>query len=182
MHGLPLVSSSATKFHYIHNPPSTDLSSSLRLWKTLSVLSANKDSSVDANLKMLNGDSKKNDDLLLSFIDVSDEPFQRYLEPSRLKYVLGKSSLLQQQNRQRRSSLLKTQSNTDSIMTALNHPSDTSDVANFNQLNEPIRLSSSLKKLVKTNPLARAWLTVLLKKITQEQTTPYIFKYGRRRK
>ena len=54
--------------------------------------------------------------------------------------------------------------------------------SNFNQIDEPIRLSPSLKTLIETNPFARAWLTMLLQKLMQEQHVPYIFKYGRRRK
>ncbi|CAF1108918.1 unnamed protein product [Didymodactylos carnosus] len=42
------------------------------------------------------------------------------------------------------------------------------------------RLSPSLKQMIDTNPFARAWLGLLLKKIVQEQPVPYIFKYGKK--
>ena len=53
---------------------------------------------------------------------------------------------------------------------------------NGNQLGESPRLSASLRNLVESNPIARAWLKLLLEKLMQEQPAPYIFKYGRRRK
>jgi hypothetical protein len=69
---------------------------------------------------------------------------------------------------------------------ALADASQTNSVVNLSQLSESTRLSPSLKILVETNPFARAWLTVLLQKVMQEQpvpyNVPYIFKYGRRRK
>lgn len=60
--------------------------------------------------------------------------------------------------------------------------SEPEQAGDYEQTQEPIRLSASLKKLVETNPIARAWLTLLLQKLMQEQPVPYIFKYGRRRK
>ncbi|CAF0941614.1 unnamed protein product [Didymodactylos carnosus] len=42
------------------------------------------------------------------------------------------------------------------------------------------RLSPSLKQMIETNPFARAWLALLLRKIVQEQPVPYIFKYGKK--
>ncbi|UJR08530.1 hypothetical protein I4U23_012793 [Adineta vaga] len=65
------------------------------------------------------------------------------------------------------------------VATLAESPSSNAD---YDQFQEPIRLSPSLKKLVETNPFARAWLTMLLQKLMQEQPVPYIFKYGRRRK
>lgn len=47
---------------------------------------------------------------------------------------------------------------------------------------DSVRLSPSLKQLVETNPIARIWLTMLLNKVLKDESTPYIFKYGRRRK
>jgi hypothetical protein len=82
-------------------------------------------------------------------------------------------------NQQKRST---TQFNINSAVAALADSSNADSVVNLNQLKEPIRLSPSLKTLVETNPFARAWLTMLLQKLMQEQPTPYIFKYGRRRK
>ena len=79
---------------------------------------------------------------------------------------------------------LATQFNFNSPMAtaALVDPSQTNSVVNFSQLSEAGRLSPSLKVLVETNPFARAWLTMLLQKVMEEQPVPYIFKYGRRRK
>jgi hypothetical protein len=72
--------------------------------------------------------------------------------------------------------------NSASAATAFTDPSHANSVAKFSQLSESTRLSPSLKILVETNPFARAWLTMLLQKVMEEQPVPYIFKYGRRRK
>lgn len=61
-------------------------------------------------------------------------------------------------------------------------PSHTNGVADYRNLSESTRLSPSLQILVEKNPIARAWLTLLIKQIMEEQPVPYIFKYGRRRK
>ncbi|CAF1393896.1 unnamed protein product [Adineta ricciae] len=70
----------------------------------------------------------------------------------------------------------------NSAVATLAESSSIDNAVDYDQFQEPIRLSSSLRKLVETNPLARAWLTMLLQKLMQEQPVPYIFKYGRRRK
>jgi hypothetical protein len=72
--------------------------------------------------------------------------------------------------------------NSASVATAFTDPSHANSVVKFSQLSESTRLSPSLKILVETNPFARAWLTMLLQKVMEEQPVPYIFKYGRRRK
>lgn len=61
-------------------------------------------------------------------------------------------------------------------------PLNSNSIVNLNRLSESTRLSPSLQTLVETNPFARAWLTMLLQKVMEEQPVPYIFKYGRRRK
>lgn len=61
-------------------------------------------------------------------------------------------------------------------------PLNSNSIVNLNRLSESTRLSPSLQALVETNPFARAWLTMLLQKVMEEQPVPYIFKYGRRRK
>ncbi|CAF0860918.1 unnamed protein product [Rotaria sp. Silwood1] len=189
VYGLP--SSSTTKLHYIDSSPSDDLSSSLSLFNHRPVPSVDNDLSGD-NLEMLIGDSNENDDLSLSSIDISNEPYEFDIEPSSssslssssLKFLFRKSLLLPNQQHDKRalSSSSKINFNFNTAANKLADSFHTKNVANLNQLNEPIRLSSSLKHLVETNPLARAWLTMLIQKLMQEQTMPYIFKYGRRRK
>jgi hypothetical protein len=168
VHGLP---SSPTSVHYIHNSPSADLSSSLRLLKHRPVPSG------DIS-EMFIGENTKNDDSSLSAIDLSNEPLKYYLKPSSSS---SSSSLLSNMfHQEKRSS--PTQFNINSAVAALADSSNGNSVVNLNQLKEPIRLSPSLKTLVETNPFARAWLTLLLQKLMQDQHVPYIFKYGRRRK
>lgn len=98
----------------------------------------------------------------------------------------------QQQQQEKRSSsslsnasaLLPTPFNINSAMgmEAYVDPSHADSVVNVSNLSESTRLAPSLVKLVQTNPFARAWLTLLLQKVMEEQSVPYIFKYGRRRK
>jgi hypothetical protein len=171
VHGLP---SSASTLHYIHSSPSADLSSSLRLFNHRPVPSVDNDSGGDIS-EMFIGESSEDDDSLLPSIDVSNEPFEFYAQPSSSS-SLSRKLLLNQQKRS------TTQFNINSAVAALADSSNADSVVNLNQLKEPIRLSPSLKTLVETNPFARAWLTMLLQKLMQEQPTPYIFKYGRRRK
>ncbi len=173
MHGLP---SSPTTLHYIHNSPSADLSSSLRLLNhRLRVPSVDNDSGGDIS-EMLIGESNEDDDLSLSSINVPNESSEYYLQPSSSELLFRK--LLHQNKRSTTSPKL----NLESAVVTLDDSSNTNSVVNLNQLKEPIRLSPSLKTLVETNPFARAWLTMLLQKLMQEQHVPYIFKYGRRRK
>jgi hypothetical protein len=136
-----------------------------------------------------------------SSLDASNEPFHFYLHPSPSESFSRKLLLSlekrhqqkeeeeeqQQQQQQKRSNppsniaspSLPTQLN---INSAFADPSQANSVVNFSQLSESTRLSPSLKILVETNPFARAWLTMLLQKVMEEQPVPYIFKYGRRRK
>jgi hypothetical protein len=168
VHGLPI---SPTNLHYIHNSPSTDLSSSLRLLNDRPVPSVDNDSDGDSS-EILIGESNEDDDSSLSSIDLSNEPLEFYFQPSSSKLLFRKFL-----NQQKRSST--PQFNMNSVVKT---NADPNNVVNLNQLKEPIRLSPSLKTLVETNPFARAWLTMLLQKLMQEQHVPYIFKYGRRRK
>jgi len=142
-----------------------------------------------------------------SSLDASNEPFHFYLHPSPSELFSRKLLLSlekqhqqkeeeeeeeEQQRQQKRSTppsisaspSLPTQFNLNSAVAsaAFADPSHTNSVVNFSQLSESTRLSPSLKVLVETNPFARAWLTMLLQKVMEEQPVPYIFKYGRRRK
>jgi hypothetical protein len=168
VHGLPI---SPTNLHYIHNSPSTDLSSSLRLLNDRPVPSVDNDSDGDSS-EILIGESNEDDDSSLSSIDLSNESLEFYFQPSSSKLLFRKFL-----NQQKRSST--PQFNMNSVVKT---NADPNNVVNLNQLKEPIRLSPSLKTLVETNPFARAWLTMLLQKLMQEQHVPYIFKYGRRRR
>ncbi len=160
VHGLPLSPSS---LHLIHKSPSADLSSSLRLVNHRPVLSVDHDSGGDIS-KMFIGESNED-----------DESSEYVIQPLSSKLLFRK--LL---NQQKRSSI--PQFNFHSAVAALADSSNADNVDNSNQSEEPIRLSSSLKTLVETNPFARLWLTMLLQKLMQEEPAPYIFKYGRRRK
>ena len=178
VHGLP-SSSSSSSIHYIHSSPSADLPTSLRLLNHRPVPSVDNDSGGDIS-EMLIGESNEDDDSSLSSIDVFNEPFEIYLQPSLSpKFLSRKLLLLQKQHQQKRST---TPFNLKSAVAALAESSNPDSVVNLSELKEPIRLSPSLQQLVKTNPFARTWLTMLLDKLMQEEPTPYIFKYGRRRK
>ena len=169
VYGLPL-SSSSSALHYIHNSPSADSSSSLRHFNHRPVPSVDNDSGGDIS-EMLIGESNDDDDSLLPSTDVFNEPLEFYAQPSSSRKLLL--------NQEKRSA---PQFNINSAVAALADSTNADSVVNLNQLKDPIRLSPSLKTLVETNPFARAWLTMLLQKLMQEQPTPYIFKYGRRRK
>ncbi|CAF0924153.1 unnamed protein product [Adineta steineri] len=169
VHGLP---TSASRLHLITNSPSADLFSSLRLLNHRPVSSVDHDSGGDI-FEMLMGDSNENDDSFLPSVDVLNEPSEYYLQSPTSKLLL-----LEKQHQQKRS----TPFNLNSAVATLADSSNADNIVNLNQLNEPLRLSPSLKKLVETNPFARAWLTMLLQKLMKEQSVPYIFKYGRRRK
>jgi len=209
VHGFP---KSPSTHHYIHSHPSPDLSSSLRLLRHHPVPSVDYDLGGDISEMLIseNNDLSTIDDhdhdsssSFDSSIDTSNEPFDFYLHPSQTESLSRKLLLLiknqhqqkegeEQQPPQKRStsssisapSSLPTQFNLNSAVAAaaFADPSPAHSVVNLNQLKEPIRLSSSLKNLVETNPFARAWLTMLLQKLMEEQSVPYIFKYGRRRK
>jgi hypothetical protein len=167
VHGLP---SSPPALQLIHKSPSADLSSSLRLVNDRPVLSVDHDSDGDISEMFI-----KDDDSSLSSLDLSNEPSEYNIQPSSSS---SSSKLLFRKllNQQKRSSMPQFN------FAALADSSKADNIANINQLEEPIRLSPSLKTLVETNPFARAWLTMLLQKLMQEQHVPYIFKYGRRRK
>ena len=143
---------------------------------------------------------------IVSSLDESSEPFDIYLHRPPSKSSSRKLLFsLQKQHQQKEeeeeeeerqgqkrsmspsisaSSSLPTQFNLNSAVAAaaFSDPSNANSVVNFSQLSESTRLSPSLKVLVETNPFARAWLTMLLQKVMEEQPVPYIFKYGRRRK
>jgi len=184
VHGLP---SSPSTLHYIHKSPSADLSSSLRLLNHHHpVPSVDNDSGGDIS-EMLTGENNDDDDdhSSISSTDAFYEPLEYYFQPLPSNSVSRKLLLLKkQQQQQKRSSPSSstTQFNINSAVAALTGSSNSNSVVNLNELKESIRLSPSLKKLVETNPFARAWLSMLLQKLMQEQPAPYIFKYGRRRK
>lgn len=174
--------SSPTQLHYIHSSPSSDSSSSLRLLKHRPVPHADNDLSGD-NFEMLIGNPNEDDDSPLSSVDISNDPFEFYVEPPP-KFLSRKLLLSQNQRQQKRlsPSFSESQLKFPEVDMNLDELSQADNVVSVNQLDEPIRLSASLKKLVESNPFARAWLTMLLQKLMQEQKKPYIFKYGRRRK
>jgi hypothetical protein len=173
--------SSPTIHHLIRRSPSADLSSSLRLSNHRPVASVDNDLGGDIS-SMLFGESNEEDHSFLSPTDLSNDPFEYYLQPS--KFLSRNLLLLPTQHQQKRSSLssFKTQFNSNSPVLASADSFNGNKVIDANQLNEPIRLSPSLTALVEKNPLARMWLTMLLEKLMKEKPAPYIFKYGRRRK
>jgi hypothetical protein len=205
VHGLPTSSST---LHYIRSHPSPDLSSSLRLLRHHPVPSVDYDLGGDIS-EMLIGESNElstidnhDHDLSSSFassLDASNQPFHFYLHPipselfsRKLLLSLQKQHQEEEEQKQQQRQLkrstppsnialpsLPTQFN---INSAFADPSHANSVVNLSQLSESTRLSPSLKILVETNPFARAWLTMLLQKVMEEQPVPYIFKYGRRRK
>jgi hypothetical protein len=175
VHGLP---SSPRNLQLIHK------SSSLRLLNHRPVLSIDNDTGGDTSEMLIGESNEDDDDSSLFSLDLPNEPLKYYLQPSSSSSssskLLFRKLLQQQQQQQKRSSM--PQYNLHSAVTGLADSSNSNRAASLNQLEEPIRLSSSLKTLVETNPFARAWLTMLLQKLMQEQNVPYIFKYGRRRK
>lgn len=159
VHGLPSSSSSAA-----------DLSSKLRFVNPRPVLRVNQPSNGDMP-DMFIGENHEDDD---------DSSYSSN-EPSRnSKWLLQKFFEQDKQERKRSPLHSAVHSRTDSLSSSSAFKGDST--SNFNQIDEPIRLSPSLKTLIETNPFARAWLTMLLQKLMQEQHVPYIFKYGRRRK
>jgi len=208
VHGLPTSSST---HHYIDSHSSPDFSSSLRLLHHHPVPSVDYDLGGDIS-EMLTGENNElstaddhDDDLSSSFAspsrDALNQPldFYPHSSPSELlsrKLLLSLKEKHQQnkeeEQQQKRSTSpsispshsLPTQFNLNSpsAATAFTDPSHANSAVKFSQLSESTRLSPSLKILVETNPFARAWLTMLLQKVMEEQPVPYIFKYGRRRK
>ncbi|UJR37703.1 hypothetical protein I4U23_030398 [Adineta vaga] len=205
VHGLPKLSST---HHSTHNHPSADLSSPLRPLHQHPVPSIDYDLGGDTS-EMLTGESNEfstmkdryqdSSSSLSSSLHESNVPFDFYLQQLPSKSLSRKFLLLLQKyqqskgdKQQKRASspsisappTLPTDFNLNSAVAAaaLVDPSDPNSVVNLSQLSESTRLSPSLKVLVETNPFARAWLTMLLQKVMEEQQVPYIFKYGRRRK
>lgn len=119
---------------------------------------------------MFIGENHDDDDSSYSSFHLSNDP------SSNINWFLSKDE------RKRSPLHSPVHSRTDSSPAAAAATLKADSTSNFNQIDEPIRLSPSLKTLVETNPFARAWLTMLLQKLMQEQHVPYIFKYGRRRK
>ncbi|CAF1321241.1 unnamed protein product [Adineta ricciae] len=156
---ISALPSSASSLQLITNSPSADFTSSLRLLKHRPV------TSVDRSEVFV--DESNEDD------DSSDE---QLLNISPRKFFA-----LESQHQEKRSPP-SPRVHVNSAVATLAESSSIDNAVDYDQFQEPIRLSSSLRKLVETNPLARAWLTMLLQKLMQEQPVPYIFKYGRRRK
>lgn len=135
-----------------------------------------------------------------SSLDIPNESLNSYVHALSSKPLLRKLLLSLQQskyNKQEKrsdSALISASSSSSSSIpaqfnfnptiaaAAFADPSNADSVVNLSNLSESTRLSPSLKALVETNPFARAWLTMLLQKVMEEQPVPYIFKYGRRRK
>jgi len=207
VHGLP---PSPSTLHLNRNHPSADLSSSLRRLHQHPVPSIDYDLGGDTS-EMLSGESielsttRHHDGDLstpsyASSIDASNVPFDFYRHPMPSKLLTSKllSSLLDKHHQQKKEEQQKRSSsplnsaspslpaefNFNSAVAAATFadPSDPNNVINFGQSSDSARLSPSLTVLVETNPFARAWLSLLLQKVMEEQPVPYIFKYGRRRK
>jgi hypothetical protein len=205
VHGLP---TSPSTLHFNRNHPSADLSSSLRRLHQHPVPSIDYDLGGDTS-EMLSGESielsttRHHDGDLstpsyASSIDASNVPFDFYRHPMPSKLLTSKllSSLLEkhhqqkQEEQQQKRSTSQSNSASPSLPAEFNLNSavaaaafaDPNSVINFGQSSDSARLSPSLTVLVETNPFARAWLSLLLQKVMEEQPVPYIFKYGRRRK
>ncbi|CAF2081324.1 unnamed protein product [Rotaria magnacalcarata] len=147
---------------------------------------------------------------LASSLDAIHEPSDFYRQPSSSKSSLSRKLLLllnkQHQQKQeeedenededekqnKRSSIssnnkpssLMAQFNLNSALATGGHadPLHTNSDPNHSQSNDATRLSPGLKLLIEKNPLARIWISLLIQKLSEEQSVPYIFKYGRRRK
>jgi hypothetical protein len=199
VHGPP---TSPSNLPFNRNHPSADLSSSLRRLHQHPVPSIDYDLGGDTS-EMLSGESiELSTPSYTSSIDASNVPFDFYRHPMPSKLLTSKflSSLLEkhhqqkdeEQQQQKRSTSplnnaspsLPAEFNFNSAVAAatFGDPSDPNSVINFGQSSDSARLSPSLTALVESNPVARVWLGLLLKKVMEEQPVPYIFKYGRRRK
>ena len=159
VHGLPSSSSAAA---------AADLSSKLRFVNPRPVLRVDQPSNGDMPDMFIGENHEDDDDSSYSSLNLPNEP------SSNSNWLLQKFFEQDKQERKRSSLHSAVHSRTDAFKG--------DSTSNFNQIDEPIRLSPSLKTLIETNPFARAWLTMLLQKLMQEQHVPYIFKYGRRRK
>jgi hypothetical protein len=195
VHGLP---TSPSTLHFNRNHPSADLSSSLRRLHQHPVPSIDYDLGGDTS-EMLSGESiELSTPSYTSSIDASNVPFDFYRHPMPSKLLTSKllSSLLEkhhqqkQEEQQQKRSTSQSNSASPSLPAEFNLNSavaaaafaDPNSVINFGQSSDSARLSPSLTALVESNPVARVWLGLLLKKVMEEQPVPYIFKYGRRRK
>lgn len=123
--------------------------------------------------------------------EISNEPFDIYLQLLPTKSLSREFLSPRNRNYQQKTQQHKRSSTSSSMpnfnLAAFADPSNANNVVNLSQLSESTRLSPSLKLMVETNPVARAWLILLLQKAMKEQHVPeqhvpYIFKYGRRRK
>jgi len=209
VHGLP---KSPLTQQYIQKHPSTDLFSLLRHSQHHPVQSVDYDLGGDIYEMLIGesnellktndqNDGSSSSSSIVSSPDASNESFDIYLHPSSSKSLSRKVFIsLQKQHQQEKedrqqkkrttptsfsgSSSLPTQFNLNSGVAeaVFSDPSHANSVVNFSQLSESTRLSPSLKAMLETNPFARAWLTILLQKVMEDQPVPYIFKYGRRRK
>lgn len=157
----------------------------------------NRDDDDDDDDDILTSPSSSSSSFFASSLDTPNESLNYYAHalPSKplfrkLLLSLQKSNYNNQQQQKRSdsspisASSLPTQFNFNPAVAAaaFADPSNADNVVNLSNLSESTRLSPSLKALVETNPFARAWLTMLLQKVMEEQPVPYIFKYGRRRK
>ena len=149
----------ASNLHYIPHSPAADLASSLRL------------------VPRMEGDSGGD-----GFAPMFDDEAESLALRSRKLFLLFKQ-LEHEEKHRKRSSSTSTQLKTNSALAAaLASSMHGGDRINLNQASDSIRLSPSLKNLVKDNPILQAWLFVLLQRLLEEKSAPYIFKYGRRRK
>ena len=210
VHGFPTPSSSTSSSsssidHYLHHHPSVaaaDSSSSLRLFRHQPVPSVDYDLGGDI-AEMLIGESNEynampdddddddDDDTAippyLSTLDQSNtdliHSLSRKLFLSTAKHRSNQNHNDKQEHKRLSPSTLSTPPGQFNLKSAF--PTDqlnSNNIVNLSRLSESTRLSPSLQILVETNPFARAWLTMLLQKVMEEQPVPYIFKYGRRRK
>ena len=156
VHGYP--SSASNHLHYIPHSPAADLSSSLRLVPSTE--------GGDGFAPMFDDD------------DTAESPTLR----SRKLFLLFKQ-LEQEDKHRKRSSSTSTQSTKNAALAAaLASSMHGGNRINLNHASDSIRLSPALKNLVKDNPILQTWLTMLLQKLLEDKSAPYIFKYGRRRK
>ena len=74
--------------------------------------------------------------------------------------------------------------NVDADMTATEDADESygDNIVDDSRLAGSPAIAPSLQAFVDNNPIARRWLNLLLKRVMEEQSVPYIFKYGRRRK
>ena len=144
----------SSNLHHIPHSPTADLSSSLRLVES--------DTGGDGFASM--------------FDDRAELPTLR----SR-KMLLLFEQLEQEDKHRKRSSSTSKQFHEYAAPAAASSMHG-SKHSNRIQASDSIRISPSLKNLVEKNPVLQAWLTMLVQKLLEEKSPPYIFKYGRRRK